>query len=490
MQGIKKAFSGVTVLDGVDLRVQSGHVLALLGENGAGKSTLMKILTGQYRADEGQVSMDGEVVSIQGVEDANQLGIGMIHQELNLFTNLSIAENFLIGNESNFRSLGLVQYRALQHHVSTILKTLNLYRNPADRVGDLSVGEQQLVEIGKALQRDVRFLIMDEPTSALSLTETERLFNIIRGLAKRGVGIVYISHRLEELFQIADEVTVLRDGKFITTRHISQTSEAELVKFMVGRDIEDRYPRVVSTPKEVVLQLENVRTKLVSDVSLTIHAGEIVGLGGLMGSGRTEVAHAVAGIDSIESGRVTFMNRPIRTRSPRDAIRHGIAFVTEDRKAEGLILPFSVRENVALPSLNRRTRFGLVNREVERRFAAGAVEQLHVKLHGLDTPVERLSGGNQQKVVIGKWLANEPNLLILDEPTRGVDVGAKQEIYRLMNTLKQEGKAVLMISSDLPELLGMSDRVYVMHEHRMRGQLPTERQDEESFMTLATGGDL
>lgn len=489
MHGIQKAFSGVQVLDGVDLQVNGGQVLALLGENGAGKSTLMKILTGVYESDGGHVAIDGEEIHIRGIEDARRNGIEMIHQELSLFANLSIAENFLIGNEREFRSWGLVDYRRLNARVSDILNLLNLQRDPKELVGNLSVGEQQLVEIGRALQKDVRFLAMDEPTSALSQTETERLFDIIRSLSQRGVGIIYISHRLEELFQIADAVTVLRDGRFIATKRMAETNEAELVKLMVGRDIDDRYPRYASTPGNVVLEVDDLATASIRGVNLTIRAGEIVGLGGLMGSGRTEVARALTGIDKVVRGSITFTGKQMRFRSPGDAMREGIVLVTEDRKAKGLVLPFSVRENMALPSLRSRSRFGLVQRPAERQFTQRMVDQLRIKVQDVNQPVQSLSGGNQQKVVIGKWLAQAPRLFILDEPTRGVDVGAKQEIYHLMNDLKAQGKAVLMISSDLPELMAMSDRVYVMHEGRLRGELPGDRLDEESFMTMATGGD-
>jgi ribose transport system ATP-binding protein len=490
MKGIHKSFSGVTVLDGVDLHVEGGRVLALLGENGAGKSTLMKILTGVYTPTSGSIFVDEQQVHIKNVDSARRLGIGMIHQELNLFSNLSIAENFLIGNEARFQSYGMVDYKRLHAVVGKVLVSLRLERNPAEPLSNLSIGERQLVEIGKALQQDVRFLAMDEPTSALTPTETEKLFEIIKDLKEQGVGIIYISHRLEELFHVADDVTVLRDGKFIATRLLEETSENELVTLMVGRDIDERYPRIPSQPDNLVLETRNMTTSKIRDINITVRAGEIVGLGGLMGAGRTETARAIAGVDRIKSGEVSIKGKLVRFHTPSDAIKHGIAFVTEDRKDQGLVLPFSILENMSLPTLAKRSNFGIVRRKDERVFVYDLVNQLKVKFNSIYDPIQNLSGGNQQKVVIGKWLGYAPELFILDEPTRGVDVGAKQEIYQLMNRLKEGGMAVLMLSSDLPELLGMSDRVYVMHEGTVQGELTGEQMNEEAFMQLATGGEV
>lgn len=489
MIGIRKAFTGVQVLDGVDLVVHGGHVTALLGENGAGKSTLMKILTGVYDADEGEIRIDGNSVSVRNVEEAKQLGIGMIHQELNLFRNLSIAENFLIGNEKKYTSGGFVQYTKLNRTVKEVLDSLRLERSPTDMVHQLGVGEQQLVEIGKALQQEIQYLVMDEPTAALTLTETQHLFEMIRNLVKRNIGVIYISHRLEELFRVADDVTVLRDGKFISTRKIKETTEDELVSLMVGRDISERYPRVACLPGREILSTSRLQTASVREISIEVKAGEIVGIGGLMGAGRTELARALAGVDKVTAGQLQLEGKVQRFRNPRDAIRVGIAFVTEDRKEQGLVLPFSIRENIALPTLHRRAIGGVIQQKNEQKYTQNLVEQLRVKMNSVEDTVQSLSGGNQQKVVIAKWVGNEPVLFILDEPTRGVDVGAKQEIYQLMNRLKQEGKAVLMISSDLPELLGMSDRIYVMHEGTVQGELNGNDLTEEAFMKLATGGE-
>lgn len=488
MKGITKAFSGVTVLQGVNLKVVGGKAVALLGENGAGKSTLMKILTGEYTADEGSIFINQQPVTIRKIQDAKAHGIGMIHQELNLFANLSIAENFLIGNEEKFKSGPFVDYKALNSKVREILKTLNLNHSPRKLIGDLGVGEQQLVEIGKALQTEVRFLVMDEPTAALTESETKRLFRIIQDLKSQGVGIVYISHRMEELYEVADDVTVLRDGRFIATQSMKTANERELISLMVGRDVENRYPKKPSAPGNIILRVQDLQSKLIKHASLEVKAGEIVGLGGLMGAGRTEIARAITGVDRYQQGTVELDGKRVRFRRPGDAIRHGVAFVTEDRKEQGLVLKFSIRHNLALPTLYRRQKVGVINQKAEAAFANELVKRLRVKSNSVEQQVNGLSGGNQQKVVIGKWLANDPLLFVLDEPTRGVDVGAKQEIYELMNHMKSQGKGILMISSDLPELLGMSDRVYVAHEGKIQGQLTGENMTEENFMTLATGG--
>lgn len=490
MKGISKAFAGVTVLDGVDLTVEEGQVMALLGENGAGKSTLMKILTGVYVADRGEVHIDGKPVAINRVQDAERHGIGMIHQELNLFANLSIEENFLIGFEREISRAGVVNYRRLRKRTIGILDTVNLNRRPETRVSELGVGEQQLVEIGKALQRNVRFLVMDEPTAALTEGETNTLFRIIASLKQRGVGIIYISHRLEELYRVSDTVTVLRDGRFIARKETAKTEDRELVSLMVGRDIEQRYPRIRAQAGDVLLESRNLCTYHVRDITLTVRAGEVVGLGGLMGAGRTEVARALAGIDKLTAGQLEFRGHPISFRSPREAMNHGIAYVTEDRKTQGLLLPFSVRENMALPTLASRSHAGLVARSAERLFVDELVQRLGIKVRSIEQPVASLSGGNQQKVVIGKWLGRAPALFILDEPTRGVDVGAKFEIYGLINEMKTRGKGILIISSDLPELLGLCDRVYVMHERTIVGHLQDDGMNQEEFMTLATGGAI
>ncbi len=489
VRDICKSFSGVQVLYDINLAVESGQIVALVGENGAGKSTLMNILAGVLRPDTGTILLDGQPVSFHSVTDARDAGISIIYQELNVFHNLSIAENFLLGNENRFsRAGGVIDRHSLDRAVRDILASVHLTRSPDERVGALGVGEQQLVEIGKALLRDMRFLILDEPTAALTDQETERLFEILRSLKARGVGIIYISHRLAEVFALADVASVLRDGHLIATQPVRETTEADLVAQMVGRKIEQLYPRVEVTPGSTRLRLEQVTTAQVHDVSLQVRAGEIVGLGGMMGSGRTEVARAIAGVDAVTSGTVELDGRTVRFHSPRDAIAAGVALLTEDRKQDGLILPFSVRQNLALPTLRLRERLGWIQRDAERSFAHRIVEQLRIKLQSVDQRVDSLSGGNQQKVVLGKWLARDPQLLVLDEPTRGVDVGAKAEIYGIMNDLKQQGKAILMVSSDLPELLGICDRVYVMRDRTIAGELVGSDLNQVALMELAAGG--
>jgi ribose transport system ATP-binding protein len=488
-KGITKTFSGVTVLRDIDLDVAGGRIVALVGENGAGKSTLMNILAGALQPDSGVIQIDDQPQQFHTVTDAANAGIAIIYQELNVFLNLSIAENFLIGAEAAYaRPGGLIDRRALREAVTNVLASVGLRRDPDDLVADLGVGERQLVEIGKALQRKSRFLILDEPTAALTEQETSRLFEILRSLREQGVGIIYISHRLAEVFELADTVVVLRDGQEVATRDIAPTNEAELVELMVGRQITNLYPRITSTPGKVALRLDHVSTTKVRDVSLVVKAGEIVGLGGMMGSGRTEIARAIAGLDPVVSGTLEVDGEPAHFRSPRAALATGVAFLTEDRKYDGLILPFSAQQNLALPTLGARQRFSLIDEREERTFAQRMRDSLHIKLQSLDQPVERLSGGNQQKVALGKWLAENPKVLVLDEPTRGVDVGAKQEIYNLMNDLKRQGKAIVMISSDLPELLGMSDRVYVVRDYTVAGELDGQDMTQVEFMRVATGG--
>ncbi|GEO24461.1 ribose import ATP-binding protein RbsA [Alicyclobacillus acidoterrestris] len=490
MRGISKSFSGVRVLEEVELIVEGGKVVALLGENGAGKSTLMKILTGEYQADAGEIVIDDQVVDIKNVDDAKKHQIGMIHQELNLFPNLSIAENFLIGNEAEYQQSGFIRSSKLNDQVKSILQQVNLQRHPSELVKNLGIGEQQLVEIGKALLQDVKYLVMDEPTAALTESETERLFQIIESLKKNGVGIVYISHRMEELYRIADKVSVLRDGRFIATRDMKTADENELVSMMVGRTVDDRYPKTPSNPGQVLLKAVDVKTPKVKRATLEVRAGEIVGLGGLMGAGRTELVSAFAGVDRIVEGEFEFNGKRTRFKTPKQAIDSGLAFVTEDRKSQGLILPFSVRENMALPTLGLRSRFGFIQSRQERDFTSEVVNKMRIKVASIDQPAGSLSGGNQQKIVIGKWMAQDPVLLILDEPTRGIDVGAKQEIYELMNAFKSQGRGILMISSDLPELMGICDRIYVMHEGEVMGEIKGEEMNNENFMKLATGRKL
>ena len=490
VQDVSRSFAGVEVLHAVSLSVTSGQILALVGENGAGKSTLMNILAGVLRPDpgSGSILLDGHPVRFGGVLDARAAGISIIFQELNVFLNLSIAENLLLGNEARFSGpSGVINRGKLDREVRRILASVHLNRAPDTLVASLGVGERQLVEIGKALLRDMRFLILDEPTAALTGQETERLFEILRALREQGAGIIYISHRLAEVFALADTVAVLRDGQMIATHRVADTSESDLVAEMVGRKIEQLYPHAETAPGPVLLRLSDVSTASIHHVSLQVRAGEIVGLGGMMGSGRTEVARAVAGVDPITAGTMELAGQAVHFHSPRAALAAGIAFVTEDRKYDGLILPFSVRQNLALPSLNARERGSFIDRRAEHAFVRQIADHLRIRLHSVEQSAESLSGGNQQKVVLGKWLARNPQLLIMDEPTRGVDVGAKAEIYGIMNDLKREGKALLMVSSDLPELLGICDRVYVMRDYTIAGELSRQDMSQVALMKLAAG---
>ncbi|WP_066371955.1 sugar ABC transporter ATP-binding protein [Neobacillus fumarioli] len=490
LEGINKSFSGVSVLKNVKLDIYPGEVHALLGENGAGKSTLMKILTGVYSPDSGTVKIDGQPLTLHSIHDARNYGIEMIHQEISLFPSLSIAENLLIGREKIFSKMGFIDRTKLRERTNEVLQRLMLKKDPNTLVKELSVGEQQLVEIAKALLMDVRYLIMDEPTAALTDLETERLFDIIQSLKASNVGIIYISHRMEELFSIVDRVTVMRDGQYIDTRMIKDATEHQLVSLMVGRSVTERYPKEQASVGEEILRLENVSSAHVHHITLNIRAGEIVGIGGLMGSGRTEVARIIFGVDRKTKGNLVWKQQVCNFKSPVEAIKKGIAFATEDRKQQGLVLSAGIRENISLPTLKQRSKFGFIESSKEKTLVNSMITKLRIKSHSMDQEACRLSGGNQQKVVLAKWMATEPSLFILDEPTRGIDVGAKQEIYRLMNQIVAEGNAILLISSDLPELLGMSDRVYVMRDHTIAGELQRDSFDQDVFIKIATGGEL
>jgi ribose transport system ATP-binding protein len=489
MNEIGKSFPGVKVLDNVRLDLKAGEVLALMGENGAGKSTLMKILGGIYTRDHGTIKVKGVPQETMSTDIAAKLGIAIIHQELNLIPHLSVMENIFLGREYTYGKTGLVNWRRMRSEAKRWLEQLAIDLEPDALVGDLSVGQQQMIEIAKALSMQADILVLDEPTAALTNREIDALFEVIASLKQKGVGMIYISHRMEEIFQISDRITVLRDGQYVGTVETAQTSLDELVKMMVGREITDRFPKVEVTPGAERLRVENlsVRGKL-RDLSFSVRSGEIVGVAGLMGAGRTEMAKALFGVERLESGRIFIDGEQVVISRPIDAIRAGIALVTEDRKEEGLILPLSVRENLALPNLEKVSAMGVLKPKDEQALSDSLIKQLLIKTAGGEQVVGSLSGGNQQKVVIGKWLATQPKLLILDEPTRGVDIGAKKEIYDIMNRLAQEGVAILMISSELPEVLGMSDRILVMHEGRLTGEFTREEATQEAIMRAATGG--
>lgn len=491
VRGVEKRFSGVHALKGVDLQLREGEVLALLGENGAGKSTLMKILAGVQRADGGEIRVDGEPVDFHSVGEALEKGIALIHQELNLAENLDVAANVFLGREP--LRWGLLDTGRMHREAGVWLEKAGLDVEPSTAVGELTIGRRQQVEIAKALAVDARILIMDEPTSSLSESETQVLFGVIRELKRRGVAVIYISHRLGEVQEVADRVTVLRDGEWVGDLEKEEITHEAMVKKMVGRDLDAFFPRRQGEVGEEVLRVEGLRTLAhpAESLSFSVRAGEIVGVAGLVGAGRSEALQAVFGVDRRVAGQVEVSGTQVKPDDPRAAIAAGLALVPEDRKRDGLVLEMGVPENLSLVSLSRdATPGGFRRGSAERRIEAEMGEAMKIKTAGAGQAVGRMSGGNQQKVVIGKWLAMEPEVLLLDEPTRGVDVGAKHEIYLLMESLAERGKAVLFVSSDLVEVLAMSDRVLVMHEGQLAGELCRGEATEESVMAMATGGEI
>jgi ribose transport system ATP-binding protein len=498
MQRISKDFSGIRVLHEVTLRVRRGEVHALLGENGAGKSTLVKILSGAIADYEGSISIDGEAVAIQSPRDAERHGIAIIHQELNLVPELTVAENIFLGRKPQ-RLPGIVDGRRMVEAAAAILATLEFPALPTSVVSRLRVGEQQLVEIAKALSLDARILIMDEPTSALSGSETRTLFSVIRALRARGTTIIYISHRMEEIFELADSITVLRDGRHVATLPAADTSRGELIRLMVGRDIQDffaqhRRPqeRVVLSVRDLWLERPGARTGrrlAIAGVSFDVRAGEIFGIAGLLGAGRSEILQTLFGAaDGRRGGAIFLDGRPLDIDSPVDAKRAGLSLVTEDRKFDGLVLGAGIDLNLALPSYERLSHTGVVSVAAELELVLAAMKRLGVRARDHRQVAGTLSGGNQQKVVMGKWLATEPRVLLLDEPTRGIDVGAKAEIYELLAQLAQRGLAIVIVSSEMPELLSLSDRILVMREGRPTALLERAEFSPERVMEYASPG--
>jgi ribose transport system ATP-binding protein len=487
MRGITKQFSGVAALGGVDFRAFAGEVMALLGENGAGKSTLMKILSGGYARTAGEIVFEGQPLELRGPRDAQQNGISIIHQELNLVQELSIAENIALGREPVTR-LGTIDWKALHAGAERLLLRLGVHASPKTRVGTLSVGQQQMVEIAKALAFDARILIMDEPTGALADAESASLFRVIRELRSSGKAVIYISHRLKEVFELSDRVTVLRDGRLIGETATAQLTEGAVIEMMVGRRLTEQYPHVGVVPGPVRLSVENLQSRFTRGATFSVRSGEILGVTGLMGAGRTELALALFGALRRSGGKLVLDGEPYAPRSPHGAVSRGLVYVSEDRKQRGLLLGLSVKENITLPALKRfeRTLYYL-SPDAEAAAVREYIEQLAIRPPRADQQVRRLSGGNQQKVSIARGLITAPKLLILDEPTRGVDVGAKQDIYHLLNRLKQDGLAIIMISSEMPEILGMSDRILVMHEGAVTGVLERGEATQEHIMRLAIG---
>jgi len=484
MRGIEKSFPGVRALDGVDLKLHGGEVLALLGENGAGKSTLIKMLGGAHLPDRGDISMNGNRVDLSSPQLANQHGIAVIYQELNLIPGLTAWENIFLGRE---RHLGLVSRSDERRRSQEILAQIGA-KIPIDVPCEtLSISQQQIVEIAKALAQDVRLIVMDEPSAALTPNEVERLFQVIDDLRCRKIGVIYISHRLDEIFQIADRVVVLRDGSLVGQSSVSDIDRAGLIHQMVGREIENEFPRVTRAPGNVRLSVRGLaRSPAVEHVSFDLCAGEIVGLSGLIGSGRTEVARLIFGADKAHFGTICLDGKSLTIHNPKDAIEAGICLLTEDRKHQGLIASANVIDNFTLANLDEFTRFGFVKQRSATRAFERYVDQLRIRISSYQQLAEQLSGGNQQKVVMAKWLQRNAEVIIFDEPTRGIDVGAKYEIYQLMNELAGRGKAILMISSELPEVLGMSDRVLVMHQGRITGEIQdVAHATQQQIMELA-----
>ncbi|MCC9704104.1 sugar ABC transporter ATP-binding protein [Streptomyces sp. MNU76] len=483
IEGIRKTFPGVVALDGVDFDLRRGEVHVLLGENGAGKSTLIKMLSGAHTPDAGRILAAGEEVRIHGAQDSERLGIATIYQEFNLVPDLTVAENIFLGRQP--RRFGMIDRKRMEADAAELLERVGVNVSPRARVRELGIARLQMVEIAKALSLDARVLIMDEPTAVLTTEEVERLFAIVRRLREDGVGIVFITHHLEEIAALGDRVTVIRDGKSVG-QVSATTPQDELVRLMVGRSIEQQYPRERADSGEALLVVEGLtRDGVFHDVSFEVRAGEVVGIAGLVGAGRTEVVRAVFGADPYDDGAVRVGGSAVPKDDVVAAMAAGIGLVPEDRKGQGLVLDASVEENLGLVTLRGATRGGFVDLKGQRANAAGVAERLGVRMAGLHQHVRTLSGGNQQKVVIGKWLLANTKVLILDEPTRGIDVGAKVEIYELINELTAAGAAVLMISSDLPEVLGMSDRVLVMAQGRIAGELPAAEATQDAVMALA-----
>ena len=487
MRGIVKTFPGVKALSDVSLDVRPGEVLALMGENGAGKSTLMKIMAGAQPPDSGEILLDGKLVVLDSPLKAMNLGIGIIYQEFNLVPQMSVADNIFLGREMS--AGGWSREAEMIAEAQRLMDGLGARVDVRTPVEKLTVANQQMVEIAKATSRKCRVIAMDEPSATLTDHELQNLWRLIRQLQSEGVGIVYISHRIEEVFAIADRVTILRDGRTIGTRPIGGVTQGELIQMMVGRPLEDTFPKVVAPKGEPVLEVRNLaRAGVLHDISFTVHAGEIVALAGLVGAGRTEIARCIFGADPFDSGEILLNGQKLQLRSPQDAIRAGIGMVTEDRKGQGLVLELSVRENTSLAALPTLARaFGIIDRARERAVAQGYVESLGTRTPSIEQRVKNLSGGNQQKVVLSKWLLTDSKLLIVDEPTRGIDVGAKAEIYQLMNALTERGIAILMISSELPEVLGMADRVLVVREGRIVGQMDRAEATQEKIGELVLG---
>ncbi len=489
MRSITKTFPGVLALNNVQFSVERGEVHALVGENGAGKSTLMKILSGVYQADSGEVIFKGAPVAFKNTRQSQVAGITTIYQELNQVTQLSVTENIFLGSE--IVRAGMIDWKQMHERARALLAKLHLEVDPRMPLNRLGVGQQQMVEVAKALHHKADLIIMDEPTSSLSIREIDYLFAIISELKQAGVAIVYISHHLEETFAVADRITVLRDGAYVGTWESNALTVDSLIRLMVGRDLSEKFPKEIAPRRGEVLRVEGLTqgTRL-RNMSFSAYGGEVLGIAGLVGAGRTELVRAIFGADPIDSGAIFVDGKPVRVRSPRDAINNGIALLTEDRKQQGLVLKMSTGQNITLAVLGRLTRGLFTNGRKEQSLAQGFMDSMAIRASSQEQLAINLSGGTQQKVVLSKWMATQPRVLIFDEPTRGIDVGAKVEIYKLINDLARDGVAIIMISSELPEVLGMSDRVMVIHNGSVAGFLDRDEATEERIMELATGSSL
>ena len=488
MTGIEKRFKGVYALKNFNFSLKEGEILALIGENGAGKSTLMKILSGIYEKDSGTIEYFGKQLEVNSPKEAEEKGISIVHQELNLMNHLTVAQNIFIGHEP-LNSIGLIDDNLMIKKAKSIFKGMNVDINPSDKIGSLTVGKQQLVEIAKALIHNSKILILDEPTAALTEAETKELFRIIKDLQLTGVSIVYISHRLEELFIISDRITVIRDGEYIDTKLTKETNKDEIVNLMVGRVIYETPKTESKVPQDAkeILRVENLTVQgIVKDISFSLKEGEILGFAGLMGAGRTEIARAIFGADKFDSGKIFVNGKQVYIKSPVDAIKNGIGYLSEDRKRYGLALGLSVSENMMMGNYNKFSHFLMVQKKDINKTAKEEVKSLNIKTPSINQLVKNLSGGNQQKVVIANWLIKECKILIFDEPTRGIDVGARSEIYSLMERLVSMGKSIIMISSDLVEVLRMSDRILVMSEGKKTGELDIKGATQDDIMKYAT----
>ena len=490
MRGINKSFGTNQVLKDAGFYLADGEIHALMGENGAGKSTLMKILTGVYTKDAGTVLVDGQEVNYKNPQEAEKAGIVFIYQEINSLFDLTVEENLFMGKEIT-KKFGICDKKAMRAQAQEIMDRMGV-NIPVDAVmGDLSVGQQQMVEICKALMVDAKVLIMDEPTAALTQSETENLFKVVNSLREKGVSIVYISHRMEEIFELCDRIPILRDGTYIDTRYIKDITMDDIVQMMIGREIGERYPaRHVQIGGEVIRVEGLTHQKLFRDVSFSVRAGEVLGVSGLMGAGRTEIMQAIFGTLPIVSGKLVIEGKEVSIHNPRQAIAAGIGFITEDRKTEGLLLEKSIAENIELANLGKVSNKSVLSKSKGAELVKRGIEEFCIRCFGPEHECGNLSGGNQQKVVLAKWIYTDPKILILDEPTRGVDIGAKKEIYNVINDLAAQGVAVIMVSSELPEVLGMSDRVMVVHEGHVTGIIDGAAADQAKVMTLATGGSL